>query len=99
MSAWKSSLKAVLVFSARSTHSSPRTFRRVFMPRSWSAAMVPPSGIGCEGAEEIVGARGVDGDIGSGLAEGAQVFAHALRVHDEACGDRVEEVQRRAERL
>src|SRR5678815_3448711 len=39
MSSWNSSLNGVRVIIARSTHSSPSTLRRVFMPRSYAPAM------------------------------------------------------------
>src|SRR4051812_26597117 len=97
MSSWNSVLKDVLFFSARSTHSSPSTLRRVFMPRSYAFAIAPSSGkIGREPLEELAGCR-VEGRLRF-FAVALDVLTHAPCIHNERCRDGVEEIEAGAQR-
>src|SRR5258706_8711119 len=102
MRSWNSALKLVLVRSARSTHSSPRTLRRVFIPFSYAVlpmGVLSSGKVGSEGGEELVHGRlHRVGLAASGLAVGCEVFLHAGGVdHQRGC-DGCEEIEARAER-
>src|SRR5258705_5232646 len=97
MSSWNSALKAVLVFSARSTHSSPSTLRRVFIPFLYASRLmvtVSRSGkIGCQRCEELVDGRLHASCRAVLLAIGLEVGLHARGVDHERGRDRLEEVE------
>src|SRR5258708_34127520 len=101
MSSWNSALNAVLVRSARSTHSSPSTLRRVFMPRLYASLLIAMSSskVGRQRGEELVDRRlqGLRAGCGA-FAVSREVGLHAVGVHDERCRDEVEEVQASAQR-
>src|SRR5260221_6822815 len=96
MSSWNSALNAVLVRSARSTHSSPSTLRRVFMPRLYASLLIAMSSsqVGRQRGEELVHRRLQGLRVWrSAFAVGRDVGFHAIGVHDQRCRDQVEEVE------
>src|SRR5687768_11267871 len=98
MRSWKSSLKGVIVLSARSTHSLPSTLRLVLRPFSKSRAMRLPSGeIGVEPRAELFHRAFGSGDERPRRPVGIEVRLHARRSDHERGGGRVEEIEAAAE--
>src|SRR5690242_584298 len=100
MRSWNSALNGVLVRSARSTHSSPSTLRRVFMPRSWASRLmsVPSGKMSREPVEQLVDRRlEALRIVGLARAVGREIGRHARAVDLERGGDRVEEIEGGAE--
>src|ERR1700681_3075658 len=104
MSSWNSALKAFLLRSARSTHSFPRTLRRVFIP-FWDAFRLIATRLSRSG--KVRGQRGeklLDGGLRrlavrvAGLAIFREGGLHARCIHHQRARDRPEEVEAGAER-
>src|SRR5437879_219587 len=102
MRLWKSALKSVLFRSAASTHSSPSTLRRVFIPFSYALFAIALACCGCSG--EISGElREQLLDLGFAARECARfavrphVGLHPCGIDDERRRDRIDEIEARAE--
>src|SRR5258708_20066956 len=97
MSSWNSALNAVLVFSARSTHSSPSTLRRVFIPFLYASRLIVAASrsgkISCQGREEFVygGLHALCRVVL--LPVGLEVGFHSRGIDHERGGDGLEKVE------
>src|SRR5258708_30471120 len=97
MSSWNSALNAVLVFSARSTHSSPSTLRRVFIPFLYASRLIVAASrsgkISCQRREEFVygGLHALCRVVL--LAVGLEVGFHSRGIDHERGGGGLEQVQ------
>src|SRR5437762_14107282 len=98
MRSWNSALKGVAFLRARSTHSSPRTLRRVFMPfsRASRVIVVPCSSeIGSELFEQLFHCPPIGSDRGARGAVRLEIRRHASGIDHEGACDRVEKVEAR----